>query len=321
MSHKKKGIITLLIMALSLAILPANGKAEESSSKKTYFVSIVPQAYMLERIVGEDIDVAVMVPPGKNPATYEPTPRQMMELGEAEAFFTIGVPFEKAFIPTVESSLPNLPLVDAAKGIERRTLEAHDHHEEGEDHANEKHDEADHEENGEADNDEEHDHEAGTPDPHVWLSPILAKTLSENMAAYLIQSDPEGKETYEANLASLLSDLDDLDNELAGVLAPLKGETLFVYHPAFGYFADRYGMHQEAIETGGKEPSAADLERIIDEAKEDGVKVILVQPEFSQSSAKAVAQAIGGAVISVAPLEKDYINNLRNLATQLKESL
>ena len=321
MSQRNKGIIALLLLSFSIALLAGNGKGEVSGGKDTYFVSIVPQAYMLERVVGDRVDVEVMVLPGKSPATYEPTPQQMMKLGESKAFFTIGVPFEEAFISTVESSLPELPLIDAAAGIERRYLEAHSHHEEGEDHENEKYDEADHKEHEEAEHDEDHDHDAGTPDPHIWFSPVLAKTLSKNMAEYLIQVDPEGKETYEANLASLLSDLDDLDKELAGILAPLKGQTLFVYHPAFGYFGDRYGMHQEAIETGGKEPSAADLERIISEAQDDGVKVILVQPEFPQSSAEAVAKAIGGAVVPVAPLSKDYINNLRNLATKLKESL
>jgi len=295
---KRKLFLILVGFALVLPLAFGGGAGEDTAQKKTYFVSIVPQAYLLERIGGDKIEVQAMVLPGKSPATYEPTPRQVTDLGKAEAFFTIGVPFEKNFLSAIEGTLPGLTLVDASLGIERRHLEAHHH--EGE---------------------EEEDHEEGAPDPHVWMSPVLAETIARNMTAALIEREPEQKAFFEGNLAALISDLDALDRELAEILSPVRGETLFVYHPSFGYLADRYGLEQEAIEMGGKEPSPADLERIINEAHGDGVRIILVQPEFSQSSAEAVAKAIGGAVVPVAPLEKDYINNLKELAIRIKEGL
>ncbi|MDC7219980.1 MAG: zinc ABC transporter substrate-binding protein [Spirochaetales bacterium] len=304
-NRKFTGLFILIALA---APLFAGGGAEAEVDKENYFVSIVPQAYLLERIVGDRAEVTVMVPPGKSPATYEPTPQQVMELGEAAAYFTLGVPFEQNFIPTIEASLPELRLIDGAAGIERRHLEAHDHEEEG-------HEEGDHKEEG------HDDHEEGAIDPHVWFSPVLGQVIARNMAATVMADDPEGKDVYQANLDSLIQDLDTLDKELAEILAPVKGETLFVYHPAFGYFADRYGLHQEAIEVGGKEPSAAVLEHIIEEAIEDGVHIVLVQPEFAQASAEAVANAIGGVVVPVAPLSKDYINNMKALAQQLQEGL
>ncbi|MDC7222629.1 MAG: zinc ABC transporter substrate-binding protein, partial [Spirochaetales bacterium] len=172
---------------------------------------------------------------------------------------------------------------------------------------------------GEDDHDDHHDEE--TIDPHVWLSPVLAQTIARNMLDTLISNDPEGKSVYEANLDALIADLTTLDKELMEVMAPLQGEILFVYHPAFGYFGDHYGLVQEAIETGGKEPSAAALEEIIEHAHEESVRIIVVQPEFSQNSAKAVADAIGGVVIPMAPLEKDYINNLKMMAQTLRDNL
>jgi zinc transport system substrate-binding protein len=305
MSFIKRIILFTLTTAVIAFPLLASGQEEIENASPRYFVSILPQAYLLERIGGEKIEVSVMVPPGKSPATYEPTPRQVMELGEAQAFFTLGVPFEANFLPSLKSTLPDLPLVDSASGIKRRHLESHHHEEEN---------------HGEAEQQEDH-HEEGTLDPHVWLSPILAKTIAQNMAETLINKDPANKDVYESNLNTLLADLDALDKELTELLAPIKGETLFVYHPSFGYFADRYGLEQEAIELGGKEPSPADLEKVIEEAREDGVHVVLVQPEFSLSSAQAVAKAIDGAVIPVETLNGDYLKNLKDLAQHLRESL
>ncbi len=292
--------MVLALAALALALVYGKGSGDDDPGRKSYFVSVLPQAYLLERIGGDRIDVQVMVLPGKSPATYEPTPRQVMELGGAEIFFTLGVPFENNFLPAIKGTLPNLKLVDASEGIERRHLEGH-HHEGEEEH--------------------EAEEEEGGLDPHVWMSPVLAKTIARNMASALADSDPEGSVLYEKNLAALERDLDVLDGELAEILAPLKGETLFVYHPSFGYLTDRYGLEQEAIEAGGKEPTPADLERIIDEAHGDGVRIILVQPEFSRASADAVARAIGGAVVPVEPLNRDYINNLKDLAHKIKEGL
>ncbi|MBN2626782.1 MAG: zinc ABC transporter substrate-binding protein [Spirochaetales bacterium] len=286
----------LNMLVLILPFLSAGGQGEESL-KKTYFVSILPQAYLLERIGGDRIDVQVMVPPGKSPATYEPTPRQVMALGGAEAFFILGVPFERNFLPSLKGSLAGLYIADASEGIERRHLDSHHH------------------------DGEEEDHDEGTEDPHIWLSPVLAEQIARNMTRVLMEKDPEGSTGYEKNLSSLLADLESLDGELEETLAPFAGETLFVYHPSFGYFADRYGLQQEAIELGGKEPTPADLEKIISEARNDGVRIILVQPEFSLSSANAVAKAIGGAVIPVETLNGDYLNNLRDLANHLRDGL
>ena len=295
-----------ILAAVCLLLLPSltgEGKGDVTTGGRTYFVSILPQAYLLEQMGGDRITVKVMVPPGKSPATYEPTPRQVMELGTADGFFTLGVPFERNFLSALESTLPDLPLLDASRGIERRMLDSHHHDEEEEEGV------------------EEHHEEGGAPDPHIWLSPVLAQEIARNMAAVLIADDSENEAYYSSRLEALISDLEELDRELQETLAPLKGETLFVYHPSFGYFADRYGLHQEAIETGGREPSPADLERIIISAREEGVRAILVQPEFSQSSAQAVAQAIGGVVIPVETLNGDYANNLRNLAQELRKGL
>ena len=95
---------------------------------------------------------------------------------------------------------------------------------------------------------------------------------------------------------------------------------MFVFHPAFGYFADDYQLKQVAIETGGKEPTPSLLTEIIEQAKEDNVRIIFVQPEFSQNAAQAIAQAINGAVVTISTLNPDYINNLSHIAAELEKA-
>lgn len=249
------------------------------------FVSILPQKYFVEKIGGDKVNVSVLVGPGKSPATFEPTTEQVVSLSKAAVFFTIGVAFETGFLPKIQDSLKSLKIVDTSFGVKKRTME------------NNK-----------------------VLDPHIWMSPTLVKIQVKNIFETLVSIDPKNKLFYKNGYENFVKELDEVQAQLQVGLAPLKGKTLFVYHPAFGYFADEFGFKQVAIETGGKEPDPATLMKIISDAKKDNVKVIIVQPEFSQKSAEVIASAIGGRVLMVAPLNPDYINNLKYIASEIKKS-
>ena len=137
----------------------------------------------------------------------------------------------------------------------------------------------------------------------------------------LAELDPDHADTYRRNLAAFDADLDRVHAQIAEALAPLKGQAIFVFHPAFGYFADAYGLKQIPVEIGGKEPTARQLAGLIDRAKAAGVKVIFVQPQFSQKSAGAVAAAIDGVVVPLDDLARDYLMNLENVAAKVKVAL
>jgi len=158
-------------------------------------------------------------------------------------------------------------------------------------------------------------------DPHIWLSPRLVKVQARTIAEALIEADPTGKGTYEENLAAFLKDLDALDTDLAEALAPVKGKTFMVFHPAWGYLADAYGLRQEPIEFEGKEPSGQQLARMIEKARDEGVRVIFVQPQFDMGSAERIAEAIGGVVVPIDPLARDYVGNLQRVAATIREAL
>lgn len=141
------------------------------------------------------------------------------------------------------------------------------------------------------------------------------------MARALIATDPQNSGDYTANLEQLNRELDALDRKIATQLQPYAGATFFVFHPSFGYFAKRYGLHQEAVEVEGKSPTPKQLSSLIAEAKDDGVKVIFVQPQFDSRSSEVIAGAIGGEVVPLDALAEDVTGNLETIADRITTAL
>lgn len=285
--------------------------------------SILPHKYFIERIGGDRVRAEVLVLPGQNPHSYEPRPKQIAELTGCSVYFTIGMPFEDQLLPRLREKAKDMQVVNLQEGIKLREfskdeIEAHERSHAGEDgHAHGHHDHDHAHDHGHG-----HDHHAHeAKDPHTWLDPKLAKKQAKTIHDALVKADPAGKEKYNAGYNSLAGELEALDRELAESLAPLKGKPLLVYHPAFGYFADAYGLRQVAVETGGKEPSARQLAALVKLAKAQGVKVVFVQPQFSQESARALADQIGGAVVPLDDLAEDYLGNLRQIAQKVRENV
>ena len=153
------------------------------------------------------------------------------------------------------------------------------------------------------------------------MDPKLVKVQAQNIHDALCKLDPEHTNDYSKNLQTFLTDLRRVDQRIAHVLAPFKDNSIYVFHPAFGYFTDSYGLHQVSIETEGKEPSAKQLANTIDKAKKDGVHIIFVQPQFSKKSAKTIAMTIGGVVVPIDPVSKDYLSNLEKIASEIEKGL
>lgn len=300
----------LLAAAAFLAVsCERRGTAESADGPCRVFASILPLAGIVERVGGTHVEVGVLVGPGQSPHSFDPTPRQVAALGRARALFVIGVPFEAGLVPRLRSAHPDLEIADARRGVTLRSMEEgaerHEEGEEGEEHGGE-----------EAD---EHGHE-GT-DPHVWLDPVNLAVIVGNVAATLARLDPAHGDDFARNARALGRDLEALHQRIAALLKPLEGRDLFVFHPAFGYFADRYGLRQVAVEAGGKEPSARQLAALMERAQAAGAKVIFVQPQFSKTSAQAVAEGIGGAVVPLDSLDRDIIRSLESIAAAVEDGL
>jgi zinc transport system substrate-binding protein len=117
------------------------------------------------------------------------------------------------------------------------------------------------------------------------------------------------------NSAKLVAELQVLDREIMRKVAGLKSRRFLVFHPAWGYYADAYRFEQIAVEEEGKTLTPKQMQRVIEKARANHIRVVFVSPQFSSSQAKTIAAEIGGVTRSVDPLAADYQENLR-LATQ-----
>jgi zinc transport system substrate-binding protein len=237
-------------------------------------VSIVPQQYFVERVGGDRVKVSVMVPPGFSPATYEPKPSQIRELGQAQIYIRIRVPFEEGWMNRIAGANENMLIVDQSEGIQR----------------------------------------IGGTDPHIWLSPPLVKIQVRTIYDGLVAVDPDSESFYRSNLKAFLADLDELDATMRETLSGLRSRKFMVFHPSWSYFAQDYGLEMIPVEIEGSEPSAAEMTELIRAARENSIKVIFAQPEFSTQSAETIAREIGGQVLLISPLAPDWLNNLERVA-------
>ncbi len=284
------------------------GPAASGEAAVQVVVCIGPQAYFVKRIAGDLATVETLVAPGQSPHSYEPSPRQVAALETADLYLRIGLPFEDTLLAKALASRPALPVADMRDGIPLRKMEGHAH----------EHAHGDHEGHAPA---EAHEPTEVEVDPHTWMAPKLAMRQAETVRDALIRVDGAHEAQYREGCAGLTRDLEEVDREIAEALAPLRGKPMLVFHPAFGYFADAYGLRQIAIETEGKEPSARELTGLIARAKENGVRVVFVQKQFPGGAAEAVAEAIGGAVVPLDDLAEDYLANLRAIARAVREGV
>lgn len=321
----RRGTMLLLLVAV-LSILgacantPPSDTTTDSEAQPTLsiYVSILPQRTFVERVGGDHVEVEVMVLQGESPATYEPSPDQLTGLSTADAYMSIGVPFERSWLDRIREANPDMMMVDTAQGIERTSIAAHTHN------AGEE---------GSHEGDHEGTHADGSPqpttaseptamkDPHIWLSPKLVKQQAATIADALAQLDPDHASDYQANLTAFQSEIDNLDQDIRTTLAGVEQRSFLVFHPSWGYFAEDYGLGQIAVEVDGQEPSAAELQEIISLAKQEGIKIVFAQPEFSTKAAETIATELGGEVMLINPLAPDWMSNMRNVAQTFERVL
>jgi zinc transport system substrate-binding protein len=143
----------------------------------------------------------------------------------------------------------------------------------------------------------------------------MVQTIAREMG----EIDPENKEQYDENAQEYIMQLEDLDKEIQNALEGVQNRKLIVFHPAFGYLADDYGLEMYALEEEGKEATPQKLQEMIDLAKEENIKAIFYQAEISSAQAESFAEEIGGKTVQLEPLASNYIENLKNMAELISE--
>ncbi len=278
--------------ALLLSALPAFGADQVAVA-----VTIAPQAWLVEQIGGDRIEVMTLVEPGESPETFLPSDAQVSRLMRSAVYFRIGVPGERGPWFDALRRSGRVEIVDLRDGVELLALPRH------------------------------HDKPAAAPgphatrDPHVWLSPSRLRRMGQTVAEVLERLDGGAGDHYRRNRAAFEARIEGLDTELRQKLGPVAGRAFMVFHPSWGYLANEYGLRQLPIEIEGKEPSDAELTELMRIARREALSVVFVQPQVRGRSAEIVARGIGGRVAVLDPLASDVVTNLSEVAGLLVESL
>jgi zinc transport system substrate-binding protein len=298
---------TLTIYAILFLFLSSESYASE---KFQVFVSILPQKFFVKKVGDDLVDVIVMVEPGADAHTFEPKPQQLVALSKARIYFSIGIEFEKVWLKRFKATNPNIRVVQTDSGIKKNPMKTlYDLNYRGKEHSHRR----------DASHRGDHLHEF--EDPHIWLSPLLVIIQAQNIRDGLIAIDPVHAPVYKANCERFIAELNNLDKELRSILGGKKDLQFMVFHPSWGYFAHTYNLKQIPVEAEGKDPKPAELQGLIRHAREHGIKIIFVQPQFSAISAKVISKAIGGQVAFVDPLAENWDENLREVARKFKAAL
>ncbi|HUI32799.1 MAG: zinc ABC transporter substrate-binding protein [Dysgonamonadaceae bacterium] len=277
----------ILLFALSCNIVNEN--------RPTITVSIEPQRYFVEQIVGDKFRVNTIVPAGTSPETYDPTPSQMIELGKSTLYFKVGyLGFENAWGKNLEENNVDVDVINCSNNINLI---------EGENHSIEI---------GENDEHEGHNHQG--VDPHIWSSPKSALIMAENMLNALVVADEENQKQYRENFKKLETKIKDTDQKIRELLENAPVKSFIIYHPALGYLARDYNLTQYSIEFEGKNPSPQQLKVMIDFAREQGIRTIFVQKGFDIKNAESLAKEVGASIHSIDPLSYDWSDELIKVA-------
>ncbi len=284
---KNKYLFPFFFIALFL------GCRSETKEGKMLSVTIEPQRYFLENIVGDSYKINTIVPAGVSPETYEPTPAMMMNLGKSAIHFKVGfLGLENAWAENLAKNNPDVKIVNCSEGI---NLIYGEHY-----HAT-----------GKFEGENEH---VLLPDPHVWTSPKTARIFSENMYKALVEYDSLRREFYRQNFLALVQRIDRTDSIITRLLADIPSRSFIIYHPALSYLARDYGLKQYSIEFEGKNPSPAQMKALIDIARKEGINVVFVQQGFDMKNAVVVANEIGAKVYRINPLAYEWDKEMIRIA-------
>lgn len=285
----------IILLAIILLASCNTNKSNRENEKPVIAVTMEPQRYFTEAIAGDKFDVISMVPKGSSPETYDPTPQQLVSLGDSKAYFRIGyIGFEQVWMDRLTDNTPHIQIFDTSKDVNLIFEDTRIHG--------------------------DHEHAAGV-EPHIWNSTANALIIARNTYKALCQLDKENESYYFSRYDSLCQRIADTDSIIRQTLsAPEASRTFMIYHPALSYFARDYGLNQISIEEGGKEPSPSHLKELIDLCQREDVRVIFVQPEFDHRNAEIIAHETDTRIVPVNPLSYDWEAEMLAVAQALAKN-
>lgn len=286
-----KQTLQLIAVLITLTLASCQTRNRQNANEpRTLVVTIEPLRYFTEQIAGEQFKVVSIVPEGSSPETYDPTPRQLLDIAKSEAWLKIGyIGFEQTWTDKLTANAPQMKVFDTSEGIE---LIRDTHHHEG------------------------HVHVGGV-EPHTWTSPANARIIARNICNALCRIDSANTNYYTERLGRMDSLICRTDSILRAMLAQNADKAFLIYHPSLSYYARDYGMEQLCLEENGREPSPAHMRKIIEQCRQKGIRTIFIQKEFDSRNATLAAQETGTKLVLINPLAYEWEQELINITKNL----
>lgn len=316
----KKGlifiIISLLVFSVLIAIVMPKNDKKEDSGKIEIVATLFPQYDFAKQIGGDKVNVTLLLPPGTETHTYEPSPQDIISISNANMFIYTGKymePWSERIISGIDS---DTKVLDASKNINLIHSEDDD---------DEEHEEHHHEE-------EHHHHEY---DPHIWLDPQNAIVMVNNITDELCAIDKENEEYYRANSEKLIKEIQELDYDIEDAIKSSgKNKIAFGGTFAYAYFVNHYNLeYVTAYDSCGEssEPSVAKVKEVIDYMKKNNIKVVFYQEASSGKIADSIAAETGAKKLTLHTIHnatqieiengETYVSLMRKNLDNLKQAL
>jgi zinc transport system substrate-binding protein len=279
---KMKKLLLLVLAGFLPGLISISGCSADTVQKDedriVAAVSIVPEKAFVEAVCGDLAEIVVLIPPGYSPSSYELSPNEMASFRSSDIYFTIGVSAEESSLLPVASENKDLMIVNLHEAAREKYPEI--------------------------------EIAEGQRDQHIWLSPKRVIAMAHAIADGMSLADPENAAAYRANAADYIAKLEELDSRIREKLKGTESRSFIVFHPAFGYLADDYGLLMHALEESGKEASPQRIRELVDMALEEEIKVVFYQAEISSRQVQSFAGEIGAELVQLDPLSENYIGNL-----------
>lgn len=265
------------ILPLLFCLVLISCSSKRGNRERIINVTIEPERFLTEAIVGDKYKVNTIVPKGSNPEIYEPSPEQLVKLSEGSLYLRIGqIGFEQIWMERIRQNAPNMHIYDLSKGIIKPEKGKY-------------------------------------VDPHIWTSVVNMQIMALHLVSILEKEDPRNIEFYRKRAAVFIDKLKKMDRIFRTKLNVIPNRSFLIYHPTLTYFAKDYDLDQIAIEKEDKEPTPFTIKETINECKQKRVRLILLQKEFDIKNTQMIANQLEANVVQFDPLAYNWPETMQRV--------
>jgi len=291
-----------LIPVIIFCLIGPGANAAVGAGKMPVAASIYPVADMVGQVGGPYLDVTVVVPPGASPHTFEPRPSQVRKISGARCAFIIGAGFENWAARFFSESVRESEVVVLSEGVSLIHTVTHYHQEENVRQGPFKSSPGDHPGS-----------EERTANPHIWLDPVIAQAMVGKIIQALCRIDFPHRKYYEDSGRAYIARLEALDRSIKKAVGQFSHKKYVAFHPAWDYFARRYGLAAVGIieAAPGRSPTPRTIKKIVREIQQHRIRAIFAEPQLNPKVAEVIAAEAGVKVLLLDPIGGPRISGRR----------